>query len=402
MNYYKRKNKAMKKLIINILLFTGVYSAPAQNEYEQVLLQIETNNATLNTLRLEAEAKKMNNRTGIYLSGPEIEFNWLWGNPAETGNRKDISIKQSFDFPTVYISKNKISKLENSNIELEYKSQRIDLLLAVKQICIRLIYYKMLAKEYEYRLQNAKEIAAAYKMKLDKGETNAIENNKAQLYLNSIENEIKNMETEQNSLFSELTQLNGGKEILFSVEKFSDKQLPLNFEQWYAQAEAKNPLLQYIKGQITINRQQIQLNKSLALPKFTAGYMREQVAGQRFEGISVGISIPLWENKNRVKQAKMQMKASTANFDDKQVQFYSYLQNLYSKAFNLQQTLQKYKKSLSEYNNERLLKKALDAGEISLLDYLLESQYYYELFNKMLETERDYELTAAKLSAVEL
>ncbi|MDR2066214.1 MAG: TolC family protein [Prevotellaceae bacterium] len=392
----------MKKLIINILLFTGVYSAPAQNEYEQVLLQIETNNATLNTLRLEAEAKKMNNRTGIYLSGPEIEFNWLWGNPAETGNRKDISIKQSFDFPTVYISKNKISKLENSNIELEYKSQRIDLLLAVKQICIRLIYYKMLAKEYEYRLQNAKEIAAAYKMKLDKGETNAIENNKAQLYLNSIENEIKNMETEQNSLFSELTQLNGGKEILFSVEKFSDKQLPLNFEQWYAQAEAKNPLLQYIKGQITINRQQIQLNKSLALPKFTAGYMREQVAGQRFEGISVGISIPLWENKNRVKQAKMQMKASTANFDDKQVQFYSYLQNLYSKAFNLQQTLQKYKKSLSEYNNERLLKKALDAGEISLLDYLLESQYYYELFNKMLETERDYELTAAKLSAVEL
>jgi outer membrane protein TolC len=392
----------MKKLIINILLFTGVYSALAQNEYEQMLQQIETNNATLNALRLEAEAKKMNNRTGIYLSNPEIEFNYLWGNPAETGNRKDISIKQSFDFPSVYINKNKISKLENSNIELEYKSQRIDLLLAAKQICIQMTYYKMLAKEYEYRLQNAKNIAAAYKIKLDKGETNAIENNKAQLYLNSIENEIKNIETEQNSLLSELTQLNGGKEIPFSVEKFSDKQLPLNFEQWYAQAEAKNPLLQYIKGQITINKQQVQLNKSLTLPKFTAGYMREQVVGQRFEGISIGLSIPLWENKNRVKQAKIQMKASTANFDDKQIQFYRSLQNLYFKAISLQQTSQKYQKSLSEYNNERLLKKALDAGEISLLDYLLESQYYYELFNKMLETERDYELTISKLVAVEL
>ncbi|MDR1553030.1 MAG: TolC family protein [Prevotellaceae bacterium] len=392
----------MKKLIINILLFAGVYSALAQNDYEQVLQQIETNSSTLNSLRLEAEAKKMNNRTGIYLSNPEIEFNYLWGKPAETGNRKDISIKQSFDFPTVYISKNKISKMENYNVELEYKSERINLLLSAKQICIQMTYYNMLAKEYGYRLQNAKDIAAAYKIRLDKGETNAIENNKAQLYLNSIENELKNIETEQNSLLSELMQLNGGKEISFTADNFSDKQLPFNFEQWYIQAEAKNPLLQYIKGQIEINRQQVRLNKSLTLPKFTAGYMREQVVGQRFEGVSIGISIPLWENKNRVKQAKMQMEASTATFEDRQMQFYNSLQNLYAKSVNLQQTAKKYQKSLSEYNNEKLLKKALDAGEISLLDYLLESQYYYDIFNKMLETERDFELTVAKLNAVEL
>ncbi|MDR2125718.1 MAG: TolC family protein [Prevotellaceae bacterium] len=392
----------MKKLIINILLFVGVYTASAQNEYEQVLQQIETNSSTLNALRMEAEAKKMNNRTGIYLSNPEIEFIYLWGSPAETGSRQDISIKQAFDFPTVYVNKNKIAKLENSNVELEYKSERINILLTAKQIYIQLIYYKMLEKEYENRLQNAKNIASAYKIKLDKGETNAIENNKAQLYLNSIENEIKNMETEQTSLLSELVRLNGGKEILFSADNFFDTQLPDNFELWYAQAEAKNPLLQYIKRQTEINQQQVRLSKSLALPKFTVGYMREQVVGQRFEGVSVGVSIPLWENKNRVKQAKLQMKASNATFEDKRIQFYKSLQNLYAKAANLKQTLQKYQKSLSAYNNGRLLKKALDSGEISLLDYLLESQYYYELFNKMLEAERDYELTVAALESVDL
>ncbi|MDR0421302.1 MAG: TolC family protein [Prevotellaceae bacterium] len=392
----------MKKLIIIILLFTAVYSALAQNEYEQILQQIETNSATLNALRLETEAKKLNNRTGIYLSNPEVEFNYLWGKPSETGTRKDISIKQSFDFPAVYINKNKISKLENSNVELEYKSERINLLLSAKQTCIQLTYYRLLAKEYKTRLQNAKDIAVAYQIKLDKGEANAIENNKAQLYLHSVENEIKNIETEQNSLLSELTQLNGGKEILFSVDTFAIKQLPLNFEQWYAQAEAKNPLLQYIKAQIEINNRQVALNKSLTLPKFTAGYMREQVTGQRFEGISIGISIPLWENRNRVKQAKMQTKASTATFEDKRIQFYNSLQNLYAKAVNLQQVVEKYQKSLSEYNNERLLKKALDAGEISLLDYLLESQYYYELFTRMLESGRDFELATAQLNAVEL
>jgi hypothetical protein len=49
-----------------------------------------------------------------------------------------------------------------------------------------------------------------------------------------------------------------------------------------------------------------------------------------------------------------------------------------------------------------LLKKALDAGEISLLTYLMEVEYYYDAINKVLEAERDYELAAAELSAVEL
>ncbi|MDR3286248.1 MAG: TolC family protein [Prevotellaceae bacterium] len=391
----------MKKIIISIILIAAACSLSAQNQYDTILQQIEANSLTLNALRLEIDAKKLNNRTGIYLPNPEIEFNYLWGNPAETGNRRDIKIMQSFDFPTVYTNKNKISKLENANVDIEYKSERINLLLSAKQICIQLTYYNALINEYKYRLQNAENIANTYKTKLDKGETTAIEHNKAQLYLISVENEIKNIETERNSLLSELKQLNGGNEISFSADSFYSKNLTFDFEQWYAQAETKNPMLQYISGQIAINRHQVKLNKLLMLPKFTAGYMREQVVGQRFEGLTVGISIPLWENKNKVKQAKTQVKASEATFDDKRIQFYNYLQNLYTKAVDLQQTAAKYKKALSQYNNDKLLKKALDAGEISLLDYLLECQYYYQILNKMLETERDFELTLAKLEMYE-
>jgi hypothetical protein len=49
-----------------------------------------------------------------------------------------------------------------------------------------------------------------------------------------------------------------------------------------------------------------------------------------------------------------------------------------------------------------LLRKALDAGEISLLDYLLEVGFYYDAFYKMLEIERDYALAVAELTATEL
>ncbi|KAA6308963.1 hypothetical protein EZS27_039465 [termite gut metagenome] len=46
------------------------------------------------------------------------------------------------------------------------------------------------------------------------------------------------------------------------------------------------------------------MNQAMGLPSFLAGYMSEKVVGEHFQDITLGISIPLWENKNRVKQAK--------------------------------------------------------------------------------------------------
>ena len=46
--------------------------------------------------------------------------------------------------------------------------------------------------------------------------------------------------------------------------------------------------------------------------------------------------------------------------------------------------------------------KALNAGEISLLDYIVEIGLYYDMVNQTLAAERDFEKAQADLSAVEL
>ena len=57
---------------------------------------------------------------------------------------------------------------------------------------------------------------------------------------------------------------------------------------------------------------------------------------------------------------------------------------------------------LSTTNSTELLKKALDAGEISLLNYMVELGLYYNIVNQTLEAERDYHKALTELSAVEL
>ena len=394
--------RVAKKIIINLFLASIAFPIVAQNEVETVLREIETNSTTLIALREQMEAQKLNNRTGIYLPNPEVEFNYLWGSPSPIGNRTDINITQSLDFPTAYGHRSRISKLENANADIMYKSERINLLLRAKQICVELAYYNALAKEYTERLTNAGRIAETYRTRFDKGDANILENNKAQLNLTAVGNEMDRIEIERASLLSELRALNGGVEIAFTTTNIVSEPLPANFDDWYTITEAKSPVLQYVKGQIEIGQQQVSLNKALGLPKFIAGYMNEKVVGEKFQGVTIGVSVPLWENKNKVKQAQAQVRATEIALEDNKIQFYGRLQNLYKRSSGLQANALKYREALSAYNNEVLLKKALDSGEISLLNYLLEIEYYYDAMNKVLEAERDFGLSMAELSAVEL
>ncbi len=392
----------MKRIIYSLILALSITSLSAQNRLSSVIEEIEANSKTLNTIRQQIETDKLENKTNIFLNNPEVEFNYLWGTPSDLGTQRELSVTQSFDFPTAYGHRKKISKMQNQNLDLQYKSERIDLLLRAKQICINLAYKNALSKEFEDRLENARRITESYTAKYDNGEASIIEKNKAIVNLTSVENEKKLIDIERNSLLSELKVLNGGNEISFDDTEIITTPLPSNFINWYEEAETKSPVLQYLSKKIDIDKQQIKLNTALSLPKLTAGFASEKVIGEDFKGITVGISIPLWENKNKVKQAKAQVRSTELLLEDSKIQFLNNLQNLYAKTSALLENVKAYRSSLSDHNNESLLKKSLDAGQISLLEYLLETEYYYDVMNKTLEAERDYNLSLAELKAIEL
>jgi outer membrane protein TolC len=392
----------MKTIIVTIGLFFTSLTINAQTRIQSVLASVEENNTTLKALRETAEAQKLENKTGIFLDNPEIGFNYLWGDPTAIGNRTDFSATQSFDIPTITGMKSRVANGKNKLADWQYKAGRMDILLEAKQYCIELVYYNALKEEWDVRLQHAATIAAGYKERLDRGDASLIEYNKANLNLSTVQGEISRIEVERNALLSQLKRLNGGIDVALTDTQFNGEELPLNFDDWYIQAEEKNPVLAYVKQEIEVGKKQVSVNKAMGLPSFSAGYMSEKVVGQQYQGISLGISIPLWENKNRVKQAKAAVKAAESKQADSRQQFYSQLQTLYKRASGLKATAETYRKSLNTVNNTDLLQKALDAGEISLLEYIVEIGLYYDTVTQALEAEKEYQLAFAELAAVEL
>ena len=388
----------MRKIIIAIICIASInIPLSAQNSIDSVLSEIEKNNTTLSALQKLAEANTLGNKIGIYLQNPEIEFNYLWGNDA-IGNRTDFSAKQTFDFPTAYGYKNQISDIKNEQVVLEFQKQRKDLLFNARFVCYDLIYTNALTVELSKRISNAESIANSYKAKLDAGETNILEYNKAQLNLLNLRKEIKSLTIENEALLGELTRLNGGVPIEFTRSEFSGSAIPPDFEQWYAQAEQSNPLLNWLKKEIELSQKQVSLNRAMSLPKIQTGYMSENLTGQEFQGVTVGLSIPLWENKNKVKFAKANALASENLVNDNKVQLYNRLMALHKKAIGLQNNVSDYKSKLQTIDNSELLIKALDKGQISLINYMLERSIYYESIKASLELEREMNKTLAELN----
>lgn len=70
----------MRTIILIMVLLASV-SLVAQENIDSILFSIEENNSTLKALREETNAQKLGNKTGIYLSDPDVEFGYLWGNP---------------------------------------------------------------------------------------------------------------------------------------------------------------------------------------------------------------------------------------------------------------------------------------------------------------------------------
>lgn len=382
--------------VISILAFNSFVFA--QYTIDSVLVEIEKNNTTLSALQKRVAAEKLGNKTGIYLTNPEVEFDYLWGNPSNFGNRIDFSITQSFDFPTTYGHKKQIANIKNEQTDLEYQKQRKNLLLEARLICNDLIYINALVSEIVKRLTHAESIATSYKAKFDAGETNILEYNKAQLNLLNLSKSMELYEIERIALLGELSRLNAGIPMEFTEREFQPTTVYPDFEQWYQQVEQSNPLLNWLKKEIEKTEKQVSLSKAMSLPKLQAGYMSESIVGQDFKGLTLGLSIPLWENKNTVKYAKANTVALEDMAVDNKVQLYNQLKVLHSKAIALQRNAADYRTQLQSFNNSELLEKALEKGQINLIDYILELSIYYESVNHLLEVERDMNNTVAELN----
>lgn len=394
----------MPKTLLFILATASALLCRAQADDMDALLQdIEQNNTTLQALRHTAAARKLENHTGLTPDDPQVDYSYAWGSPTAIGNKQNVSVSQSFDMGTLSGLKGRVAGERDRLVEWQYRTDRMNILLEAKLCCLDLVYYNALLDQLATRLSHAQTIADGQKQRLDSGEGNRLEYNNALLSLSTLRSRIALMEAERQAVSLRLTRLNGGETVLFTRSSYAPVSMPLSFDEWYARAEAMNPALASTDQEIEVSRRELSLTRTLRLPTVSLGYEGEfETGGDRHQGIAVGMSVPLWSNKNRMRQARAAVRAAEARHHDARWQWRGNLETLFQRTAGLRDAAETYRTSLEECGNDLLLQKALDEGEISVLDYLVAIGLYYDAADRALEAERDYQKAYAELSAMEL
>lgn len=393
----------MKNRLLTLGVAMIALTAAANDDiFTPLLNEIEENSTYLKALRMHSDAEVVGNKTGLTLPNPEVELAYSWANPKEVGDKKNVSVSQSFDFPTVYAQRRKVASSKIKGVENEYMGARRDYLLNVKKTCIELLFNNALAKLYSNELSNLKKISDGMEIMLQNGETTSIEYNKALLNYSILENEVNKIDIERSKLSRQLAGYNGGRPVRFTVSDFPIVTLPSNFETWYSIAEDNSPALRALDNQLETNNHEVKLNRAEGLPKLSVGYTGEYVHGSNYSGVTLGFSLPLWENRNRVKQAKTELVATRLEIADAKLNLHNSLESLYNEVAELQENVQRIEKALNTANNAELAQKAHKNGQMTLLEYLHELEYYFDASEKHLEALRDLHLAYAELQAHEL
>ena len=394
--------KAMKKSLLTLLFILSINTVFAQYAYQDILNTIEANSTVLAAHHKQMEASMAENNAHALVENPEIEAGYIFGYGGES-DKIELGISQEFDFPTVYANQSKIRKMSSEIIATQYDIDRIAVLTEAQAICTELVFSKMKLVLYKQNYDNAVKIANAYQKMMEVGETNILDYNKSKINLANAKNNYDLEMINYNNLMASLKTMNGGNDIDFQYEDYDIVVLPENFDEWYASVEQKNPVFAQMRQQLAIDQQKVKLSKAEWLPKFSIGYGAEIAKGNEEgeHGPSIGLVLPLWHNKGSVKSAKMHAEASETLLMNEKAVTYNYLSSLFAKAKALQENVSNLASSLEQFDGQALLLKAFESGEINLVDYLNEVEYYQNAMIELYSAEYEMNSTMIELKSFE-
>ncbi len=386
-------------LTCSLALLSCCVAAVAQ-DFTETIRAIEQNNSTLKVLRSEASADQLTARTGLAPADPEVEFAYLWETVAdEGGHRIDFGVSQSFDFPTMYYWRKKVSDGECAAAEYRYAIGRKAILLEARKLCINLVYLNALQREFDKCLANADAIISSWQEKYDSGLAGILELNEAKIARLSAFRKAKANRIEVDNALEELKRLNGGEPLQFSMDEFTAPLLPDDFDEWYAGAVKSSSELRAVENEVGIAADSRKVAVSGWLPKFSVGYKSETVAGSSLKGVGAGISIPLWENHGKVRAANARLEAAQAKVKDEYIQYRHSLKSKFEKARALKELCMEYSSTLSSLSPSDLLYEALGGGQITMQEYVFGINLWNESFADLLESERDCHEVIAEIES---
>ena len=195
-------------------------AAVMAQDMTDVLLSVERNNKELQALQKSNEAQMVEYRSGNIVEDPTIEYSPFFAPGTKGVASSELVVKLGFDFPTLYASRNKAGKMQQTALDMQYQLRRRDILLEAKKICLDLIRLNQERALLDERMRNADELLAMFERRLAEGDASLLDVNKIRMDRMNVNTEVVQNGTERATLLQSLTALNGNQPLTFDAAAY--------------------------------------------------------------------------------------------------------------------------------------------------------------------------------------
>lgn len=389
----------MKRHIILIASLAAM-STMAQSPIESILQSVADNNNSIKATQQDVSAAQTELSAENCLENTTFEFEYLWAEKqVPGGNKYGFSIMQGFDFPTVYGQRRKLINAQNALGSSQINYVRQSVLLDARNLYIKIVYLNKQIELVAEREEIARSLVDMYKTRMESGDANQLEVNKVEINRLSQSSQLKMLINERNAAIADLVACNGGHALPVAakeMEQYPIMAMPASLDEVTAQWQETDANINMMRKQQQVAESFSAVSKEGWIPKFELGYKQAYEVGDMFYGLAVGVSLPLFKTSNEVKTAQARALSLSLQSDVANAELTAEVSQLYNEAVTLSAALEDYT-LLAEQNNRELLFRALEAGQISLIEYMSDIAQLNEAEENQLMLEYQYYLALSNL-----
>lgn len=388
--------KVMKRRLIIIALCTLCLPRLQAQGVDEVLQSVAQHNKALQAQRQADAAEKTGIEAENGLEDPSVEYSSFFSKGVSGQAGSELVVSQGFDFPTVYGQRSRAGRERKEAVDLRAEALRRDILLQAKNLCLELIRLNRLQDLLSRRMENADELLALFKDRLEAGDATLIDVNKIKMERMSIQTEVLQNNAAHRTALQSLLALNGNMPLTFDEREYPAVPDTRDFEALCSEALAADAALMAAEADTRAAQRTLSANRHGWLPKLEIGYRRNTGEDSKEHGFLVGGSIPLFSNRRQVKMARAQSVAAQLTADELRLQAEAALHAGFNEMQQLRKSMEVYDKPLMLQTLE-LLKASVKGGEMSVTDYFVEADQIYRNLQAFMELEYQYQKSAATL-----
>ena len=366
-----------------------------------MLQQIEQNNLELQAAEQQTLATQLEAKRSLNLPDPEVSYSSVYTNGSAPGHGTEFSATQSFNFPTYYISQHKSVKLQREAASHAQQVVRRNVLLSAKLLCIDLAYYQQIAALLDLRQQRADSLVVQLTNAETTGDVSALTTNRIALERLNIRTATAQNDAALRTALQQLQALNGGRHLDIGTMNYPLVSLPKDYDALADQVLPKHLDVNLAHSATLAAEQEVRVARQNNLPRLSAGFKRSTDLANSMNGFVVGMSIPIFSNRNATRVAKAQAQNQRLRHDEAVLQAQNWLMSRHNEALQLSEALSAINTHQLQQNLQ-LLDTALNERHITLTDYYTECEAIYTALQTRLNLEQQYQRIVAEIYSNEL